>query len=464
MGNKKSHASFGMGKWGLLFILIFLGHACFGINLGRGDKPGRLTLFSADNGQFIVTGAVQDIGHPSLKELPSPDSFIRLDPSLALVMCTRVKNSFLDILSFKKDQWRGRIKVNIQFTPLSNQPPIVVSRVYKDGWVGEIETADEVRAEKFVEAIVQSLILELAYRRPGNPYLEIPTWLTVGITQLVIDRTGPELLLEPNSFIMQRRVKTDTLATSKEWLRQNAAVSFEELSMPGQNSMTGAGAESYKHSAALFVLSLLELPDGSTRICRFIQELNKYYNWQTAFYLIYADFFQTPLDVEKWWTLVITSNSTRFRPGMEPVHLTFEKLEQVLKVQVKERISSNSIPTLSEIPLKNFVEMWDIDIQRPILEAKRVNLDTMRWSARNEVRPLIDEYLLAITEYLRGGLAIRTPITKTSIPQNSNIQVKKLVKKLELLDEQRFKLFNQLMRQDITQPEPVSTNQTANIN
>src|SRR5207245_2196559 len=99
--------------------------------------------------------------------------------------------------------------------------------------------------------------------------------------------------------------KEAVLERAHKTIATRSACTFEQLSWPMEEYLSGADVEIYRCSAQLFVHSLLELADGQACLQSMLEELPGYYNWQLAFLHAFRAHFTRPLDTEKWWTLQV---------------------------------------------------------------------------------------------------------------------------------------------------------------
>ena len=99
---------------------------------------------------------------------------------------------------------------------------------------------------KLVRALVQVTLLDLANRKPQLRDTEIPFWLTVGFTQILL--TQPDLVLvirKPESgrkeMATEEVIRTvrrhDPLAGARARLNGRRAFDFSEISMPSPSHL-----------------------------------------------------------------------------------------------------------------------------------------------------------------------------------------------------------------------------------
>jgi hypothetical protein len=277
-----------------------------------------MTVYSRGSGQFVIHGAPSAAPYSAMSEAGLDNAPIRLEPALLAVTCDRVKQALLRELECP-DQWRGKIHFFIRFTPVKDAPVAIHSQFYSDGWQAQVEVPDEIQPDKLVRTIVQALLLELANRNPGAGLAEIPLWLTEGLTQLLMRSSGPSLVLQPQTRLLLREVKTDPLQSARVRLRQRRALTFSELSLPTREQLMGELWENYQDCALLLVHELRRRPNGQACLLDMLAQLSQCLNWQTAFYRAFQPYYQQPIDVEKWWAVaVINAAGRELANGIDP--------------------------------------------------------------------------------------------------------------------------------------------------
>lgn len=272
-------------------------------------------LYSS-SGQFVVHSL-----HPTaptlnrIVEEGRTNGLVHLQPATVVVACERIKAALLAELGLR-DQWRGKIHVNLRTATGLGELPRVDGRQYLDGWQFSILTPDELPPRDFVRAVTAAVLLETARRNPGPYPGEVPWWLIEGLTEEIQSRVGPALVPPETSLAakignqigqLEARprevVMAGEWAAVRRWLHERGALSFQRLSLPEPEDLRGDSAVAYRISARAFVMELRRLPGGRALLQRFLASVTCCLNWQTAFLGVYQRFFPTLLDVEKWWTL-----------------------------------------------------------------------------------------------------------------------------------------------------------------
>ena len=435
---KERTAGAARGAWrGIRLGLAWFGLAATSLSAAL-PTSGIITAHSQGSAQFVAHGARPQISGAPLAQAQEGRVVLRLDPPLLVVTCERIKEALLHELDCP-DRWRGQIEMNIRFTLNTNQPIVITSAVYADGWRGRMEIPDEVDAEKLVRAVVQVLLLEMANRNPGEGLTEIPLWLTEGMTRLLLDSAGPALAPQPNTLMVRYELKTDPIDAARARLQNRWPLTFNELSLPAPEQLTGAGRRLYENSAELFVAELLRTPNGQAKLTGMLALLPRCFNWQTAFFQAYRPQFRNPLEVEKWWALRLLNDSGRQKWRGWPPVLTSETLAEILTVPAQVRHTSAHLPLPSKVSLQTLVERWSFSVQKPILQAKISQLAALRMNAAPQLVPLVDRYRTALDTYLqqqeRGGTL--EPLNRGVIPVRAPLLARNLVRQLDTLDQQR---------------------------
>jgi hypothetical protein len=369
-----------------------------------------LVSMRSHSGQFIAYAARSARLPPALSSLATNQDFVQLEPTLATVSCERIKQLLLRELNVTAP-WRGTIYLVLYPAGGANDTITITSESFKDGWQYRVEIPSLVERPRYVRAIVQVLLLELANRSTRERGAEIPLWLIEGFSQLLLATSEVEIILSPPGATPNGlKFSASFVASHKQPLQQQVnqklgarpPLTFEALSWPSEQDLTdGAGGQVYRSSAQLFVSELLRFPDGRACLQRMLTRLSQHYNWQFAFLEAFRTHFERPLDVEKWWALAITQAGGRRAVPTWPVTESWQKLDQAIHAAAQIRTSNNELPLRAEVSLQTMIRDWDFTRQTQALGNTLRELGLLRMHIAQEYTGLVQDYSQAIEAYLQ---------------------------------------------------------------
>jgi hypothetical protein len=232
----------------------------------------------------------------------------------------------------------------------------------------------------------------------------------------------------------------DALAKARPVLRDQPALTFEQLSWPDDEQLNGGDGGVYRASAQLFVSDLLALHDGAKNLRAMLQMLPLCYNWQTAFRAAFAADFPRPVDLEKWWALQTVSFAARDAGPLWTPAASRDRLDEILSVPVEMRSASNSLPARAAISLQALIGSFDSDRQTEILQTKLRDLELAHWRMAPQFAVLTDAYRRALADYL-GGINNSASAYRTAVKHQRQVtSAASIVKRLDALDAQRRKM------------------------
>jgi hypothetical protein len=399
------------------------------------------------SGQFIVAGAQQISALATSPAVTTNTDFVRLEPALLAVSAERIKQSLwreLDIGPGATE--RGKIFLALYPAQSLDEEVTITGMPSADGWNYQVELPDVLSRSRFTRALVSTLLLEFANRSAQSHSAEIPAWLADGLSQQLqaeifsgIILSSPDKIL--NGLVQNRTVATqsslDPLSGARETLRNNPALTFQQLSWPTGAQRSGDDGGAYRASAQLFVTGLLGLKDGAARLRAMLQELPQFYNWQTAFQNAFREDFSESLDVEKWWALQVASFTAR-DPGTQwTPAVSRDKLNEILSVPVEMRAASNALPAHAEISLQAVIRNFDSARQTAILQTKLRDLELAQLRMARQLAGLTDGYRRVLAAYLgeNDQAAPETLWQKEQVAKRAGAP--ETLKKLNALDAQR---------------------------
>lgn len=403
--------------------------------------PGR--LFSAEpmtvrsqSGQFLVRGLPWATPLASSTPLPGV-SYVRLDPKLVTVSCERIKEALLQELRMN-DQWRGAIYISLHPVRQDNESIVVTSVRYIDGWSYRVDAPEQVNTARFIKAVTQVLLLEIANRQPGPHPVELPLWLTEGLASHLQATAALSLTVEPNMRIVRDERNRDPLALARARLRAHSPLTLNELNWPTEEQLLGQNAEVYQSCAHLFVHELLRLKNGPEKLRRMLAGLPDHLNWQTSFLQAFKAYFPRLIDVDKWWALNVVHLTGRDLMSMWPREESVRRLDEILGTTVQLRVIPKELPMSAEVRLQNIIAEWEFSRQTPVLLQKMNYLEVLRMRAAHELAGLVEAYRQTLEAYLqrRNQAAARAALKNQPSP-STRLIVDDTIERLDDLDKQR---------------------------
>jgi hypothetical protein len=446
----------------LVYALLFPLAAC-------AQFPSAETGFAhSTSGQFIVTGGQQVSWLAGLPAIATNTDLVRLEPALLAVSAERLKESLRRQLGISQSApWSGKIFLVLHPAQSPDESVTVISSRFGSGWNYRVELPDIVSRTRLARALTGVLLLEFANCDAQSHSAEIPAWLNDGLSQQLSAAGSPENLLSlPYKIVnglavaeinaTQRGI--DPMAVARQVLKNSPALTFEQLSWPDDNQVSGADGGVYRASAQLFVNSLLGLKNGAADLREMLQDLPHFYNWQIAFQNAFRENFQTPLDVEKWWALQAVDFAAHDPGPQWTPAVSRIALDEILSVPVEMRATSNNLPVYAEISLQAVIRNFDPAQQTPILQAKLRDLELAQFHMTAPLPALSNAYRRIIGDYLDGENLSAPPSTRRATNSSQNNGVDDAVEKLDALDAQRRTIEDAIKPDDST---PQSLNASA---
>jgi hypothetical protein len=369
------------------------------------------------SGQFIIAGTAGS-RLAALPVIATNADFVRLEPALLAVSAERFKEALARELNPELGGLnalaapRGKIFLVLHPAQSTDEVVTIVSRHSPEGWDYQVQLPDIVSRVRLARALTGVLLLQLANRDTRARCVEVPAWLTDGLSQELLAIDWQQIILSApnkvaNGLPVTRVVLTtrgmDPLAGTRRLLRDHAALTFEQLSWPDEAQLSGADGGVYRASAQLFVKALLELKGGPARLRAMLTTLPNFYNWQMAFQSAFREYFSRPLEVEKWWALLVVNFVARDPGPAWTTAVSRAKLDEILSVPVEMRAASNALPTHAEISFQAVIRNFDRPQQAEILQIKLRDLELSQLRLATPYAVLADGYRRALTDYLDPG-------------------------------------------------------------
>jgi hypothetical protein len=339
-------------------------------------------------------------------------AYFRVDPALLTISCERIKANLLRELG-GTDAWQGKIFISLYPARVLDDSMVLTTHRFSDGWHYNLDLPDVVEHGKYVRAITQALLIEIANRGAKERSAEVPLWLIEGLGEELLASKELEIVLQapkgtvnglPVSWMQVERVQDSPIQRARQGLGDKPPLSFEELSWPNTTRISGSAEIFYRASAQILVHQLLASDKGRERMRDFLARLPQHFNWQFAF--LKAFHFDRPLDVEKWWALQVS-----LFMGRDPVFLwtwqdSREKLASALRCPVQVRPNTNALPASSSMSLQAIIREWNPGMQFQTLQAKSVELEGLRPRLTLEFVPLVDEYRRVLDTYVKERMRL----------------------------------------------------------
>ncbi|HEV8544105.1 MAG TPA: hypothetical protein VGR78_17070 [Verrucomicrobiae bacterium] len=352
--------------------------------------------FESESGQFIVHGNTGVKFPPVTFNADTP--LLELQPQLVAVTAERVKRVLYQELSLG-DSHRDKVHVILFDSARPDQPIGVISRMNTDGFVYQVGLPTFIDRDRLVKALVHALLLEIA-NHGSHRCAELPPWLVDGFSRQVLSSVTPALVANKEPLTFEIR-GYDRLGASRPFLHTNTPMSVRELSFATAVPASKLERQRLEASAHLLVFDLLRVRAGRELMVRFLEDLPKTYNWQTALFSAYRAYFQTPLEFEKWWTLNCLDARNHDKREIWPVPLSLQRLDTVLLTPMELRLRTNSIPQRPEATLQEIIYSTDFGVQKEIFARKLEELFFLSINLAPQVRPLATAYGTAINSYLQ---------------------------------------------------------------
>jgi hypothetical protein len=366
------------------------------------------------SGQFIAFNERSAVLPPGLQGLLSNTNFISLEPTLLAVSCERIKQKLWDQLGMAAP-WRGKVYLSLHTARSADELVGIVAERTPNGWNYSVALPDLLPRDRFLRAIVQVVLSEIANRDARAHAAEVPTWLVEGLCGELRASSEVELFLPPppmnaRGLAISRQIVNTRWSNPGELARQEfrsrPPLTFEQMSWPVAGQLAGEAGEVYGRSALLFVDSLLRLPDGPACLRTMLHELPGYYNWQLAFIQAFRSHFQTLLDVEKWWALQVVYLTGRGSFDRWTPDESLRKLAETIQTRVEIRAGESELPGRGEMNLQGIIREWDPARQARVLQRKLADLDLLRLRVAPDMMSLVNEYQGVIQTYLeKRGLS-----------------------------------------------------------
>ena len=216
------------------------------------------------SGQFLVFASRAPALRPALGAATN-GNWVSLEPTLVTVSAERIKQAVWRELGVT-GSWQNKISITLHPARSGDEPVNIVSDHSQGVWNYRVAMPDQMVRERYLRAIVQVVLLELANRAAREQPAEIPAWLTEGLTYQLLAGHGADLVINTprlslNGVTYNPPVTTDarpisSLEKAHKIMLGDTPLTFEELSWPAPGQMDGGDVvrfgKSYLHRQISF--------------------------------------------------------------------------------------------------------------------------------------------------------------------------------------------------------------------
>lgn len=330
---------------------------------------------------------------------------VPLDSALMAVSCERIKQALLGELEGKERrqlnfQNQNEGKIYAVLHPKIGEP-VVITPVPTAGTPNyRIDLPNEIEAARLIDAVTETILLELVNRSSSDTFTQIPRWLTQGLSAQVQTVARETLVLEQHLPVTRVRVRLDPVAEIRQSLTNVSPLTFDELSWP--EALSPEKAARYRQSAQLLVCELLRLKNGHACLRQMLDALPKNPRWQVAFMHGFEQHFRQLVDVEKWWELTLVNVAAGGPGKILSLEQSLERVNAALQVPVQVFHDFSTLPKRNNLTLQEVVSDWEPRQQKPPLEKVVGQLRILRSRVQPEMIPLLDEYRATLENYLQN--------------------------------------------------------------
>ncbi len=419
------------GAWILLGLLAVFLSGSFPVRAAALFKPGM--ALTSRSGQFVVFAP-----NPTAADVDSPASLmatnlVRLEQGPLAIICDRIREVLLQEMG-AANLVHGRVYVYLRPGPPTAEIILKPLR-FAQGWQYELTLPTRVDRTRLVTAITHTVLQEMANRSSGGRVVNLPQWLVEGMTAQVLIAGGPALVPEPRRVLVVEMTPRDHFAAARAHLRQHGALSFSDMNLPSNAQLVGAGWETHRHSAQVFVASLLRLSGGNLALVNFTRELGNYLNPQLAFLKAFNGHFRSALEVEKWWSVTVINLTGRDQHMNWTQSIALQRLDEILHTAVQSPAAGGELARRQNLRLQDGLMQLDFSQQRQVLTQTVRQLEILQWNAPRDLSRLVLDYRKTLADYLleRGRVEMRSDL-RNRIQGGPAAVIQNTIRQLDLLD------------------------------
>ena len=432
-GGMRSAGAGGVRGWRLLPLLLatFFLAGSFPLRAAVPFKPG--VALTSRSGQFVVYAP-----SPTAVDVDSPASLlatnlVRLEQGPLTIICDRIREVLLQEMG-AANLVHGRVYVHLRPGPPTAE--IILTPVrFSQGWQYELTLPTRLDRTRLVTAITHTVLQEMANRSSGGRVVNVPQWLVEGLTAQVLIAGGPALVPEPRRLLVVEMTQRDHFTAARAHLGQHGALSFSDMNLPSNAQLVGAGWETHRYSAQIFVASLLRLSGGNLGLVNFTRELGNYLNPQLAFLKAFNGHFRSALEVEKWWSVTVINLTGRDHHMNWTQSIALQRLDEILHTAVQSPAGGGELARRQNLRLQDGLAQLDYSQQRQVFTPIVRQLEILQWNAPRDLSRLVLDYRKTLADYVleRGRIELRADL-RNRIQGAHTAVIQNTIRQLDLLD------------------------------
>lgn len=422
----------------LKFFMLISG--C-GMAIGAFAAPldNRMFSVSSVSGQFVAferKPSLTAASFPGQKLAPGSQAFVlplsyptsatnpaslTLEPASLVVSCERVKGELLKDLGLV-DTWESKINVVIDDRLAPDAMPRVAAIHDRHQWSYEVTVPKSLPPQSLIRALVSSMLVEIANRSGSRQTPDVPLWLIEGLSAH-IQASGPPLLTpDVGTGIVGDRINIEGQKRIRWLLRDQSPLTFQQLGA-ADHLDSEADREFFRACSQLFVEELLNLNQGDRKLSSMLAMLGTDHHWQNAFLIAFRMDFGSALDVEKWWCVSCVDFKSAESGQYASTTEVWRRLQETLDVPVEVQLATQRAPSEARITLQDAISNWKPAESDAVVTRAIVRLELQRYRSTDSLRPIIDEYIIALNDYVREEKLLNraNPTLRNNASQLTNL-------------------------------------------
>ncbi|GDY20070.1 hypothetical protein LBMAG56_14150 [Verrucomicrobiota bacterium] len=413
----------------LLVAFFFAGG--FPVRAATPFKPGM--AMTSRSGQFVVFAPSSPAAEVESPASLTATNLVRLEQGPLAIICDRIREVLLQEMG-AASLVQGRVYVRLHAGPPTAE--IILKPIrFSQGWQYELTLPTRVDRTRLVTAVTHTMLQEMANRSSGGRVVNLPQWLVEGLTAQVLIAGGPALVPEPRRVLVVETTPRDHFAVARAHLRQHGALSFSDMNLPSNAQLVGAGWETHRYSAQIFVASLLRLSGGNVALVNFTRELGNYLNPQLAFLKAFNGHFRSALEIEKWWSVTVINLTGRDQHMNWTQSIALQRLDEILHTAVQAPTAGGELARRQNLRLQDGLMQLDFPQQRQVFTQTVRQLEILQWNAPRDLSRLVLDYRKTLADYVqeRGRIEMRADL-RNRIQGAHNAVIQNTIRQLDLLD------------------------------